>query len=176
MDRWTQYLFEQHSEAELRAWAKRLKFFRFFRAFGGHANDGDSLNVVFAYQTTSQLESCLQDLGVEVVKFATQPPQPELWVSYRGDEFARFPSLIKGTTWMKQPGPCKIMDVDAFVWCEADRIRITLSDGYTVSEQNVIDAEKIETALARLDLERIDPPKDTKNCICPKYHPDYFTS
>ena len=99
MDRWTQYLFEQHSEAELRAWAKRLKFFRFFRAFGGHANDGDSLNVVFAYQTTSQLESCLKDLGVEVVKFATQPPQPELWVSYRGDEFARFPSLVKGTTW-----------------------------------------------------------------------------
>lgn len=176
MDRWAQYLFEQHSEAELRSWAQRLKFFRFFRAFGGHANDGDSLDAAFAYETTSQLESCLKDLGVEIVKFDSQPPQPELWVSYRGDEFSRFPSLVSGTTWMQQPGRCKIMDVDAFVWCGADRIKISVSEGYAVTEKNVMDAEKIETALARLALERIDPPRDTKNCICPKYYPDYFNS
>jgi hypothetical protein len=77
---------------------------------------------------------------------------------------------------MQQPGRCKIMDVDAFVWCGADRIKISISEGYAVTEKNVMDAEKIETALARLALERIDPPRDTKNCICPKYYPDYFNS
>jgi hypothetical protein len=174
MDRWKQYLFEEHSEAELRSWAKRLKFFRFFRAYGGHANDGDALNVAFAYQTTSELESFLTDLGIEIVMFDVEPPQPELWVSYCGDVLSKFPSLISGTTWMEQPGHCKIMGVAAFVWGYADRITISLSEDYKVSEKTVVDAEKIEIALAGTSLQRVDPPKDTKNCICPKYYPDYF--
>lgn len=48
-DRWLRYLFESHSEATFRNWAQRLKLFRFFRAHGGHANDGDSLDVSFRY-------------------------------------------------------------------------------------------------------------------------------
>ncbi|KQV45978.1 hypothetical protein ASD07_15930 [Duganella sp. Root336D2] len=174
MDRWTQYLFEGHSEHELRAWAQRLRFFRFFRAYGGHANDGDSLNAAFAYATTEQLESFLVDLGVELTKFDVPPPQPELGVSYPGDVFAQFPFLVGGTTGMQQPGRCQIMDVNVFIWCEAGQIRISLGDDYAVTEKNVLDAEKLETLLAHSTLDRIDPPKDTRNCICPKYYPDYF--
>ena len=176
MDRWTQYLFETHSEAELQAWAKRLKFFRFFRAHGGHANDDDSLDIAFAYKTTSELVSFLHDLGVEIVNFEVMPPQPETGVSYQGDVFAKFPSLVNGTTWMKQPGHCKIMDINVFIWCEADRVKISLGEDYTVSEKNVSDAEKLEKILAGVTLERIDPPRDTKNYICPKYYPDYFNN
>lgn len=176
MERWTQYLFEGHSEAELRAWAQRLNFFRFFRAYGGHANDADSLEVAFAYKTTAQLESFLHDLGIAIVKFDVKPPQPELGVSYRSDVFSQFPSLVNDTTWMKQPGHCKILDINAFIWCGAGKVTISIGKDYTVFEKDVIDAEKIETLLARVALERIDPPRDTKNYICPKYYPEYFNS
>lgn len=118
MDRWQQYLFEEHPETELRAWARRLKLFRFFRAFGGHANDGDSLDVA---------------------------------------------------------SHCEIMGIAAFVWCSADSIKISVGDRYTVSEKNVQNAEKIETLLTGVTLERIDPPLDTKNYICPRHYPDYFS-
>lgn len=175
MDRWQQYLFEVHSESELRDWARRLALFRFFRAFGGHANDGDSLDVVFAYHTPEQLESFLTNLGITLLKFDTRPPQPQLGVSYRGDLLTEFPSLIAGSQWWQQPGHCEINGISAFVWCSADSIKISVGDRYAVSEKNVQDAEKIETLLAGVMLERIDPPLDTKNYICPRYYPDYFS-
>lgn len=108
MDRWKQYLYESHSEDTLRAWAKRLHFFRFFRAYGGHANDGDSLDVAYRYKNIEELESFLRYLGISVVRFAEKPAQPESGVSYPGEEFARFVSLIPGARWIRQPGHCSI--------------------------------------------------------------------
>ena len=46
--RWDAYLHERHSPEELRGWARSLAYFRFCRAFGGHANDGDCLRVALA--------------------------------------------------------------------------------------------------------------------------------
>ena len=66
MNRWTQYLFEEHDEKKLRKWSRRLKFFRFFRALGGHANDGDSLDVAFAYVEPAQLDTFLAGLGIKL--------------------------------------------------------------------------------------------------------------
>ena len=174
MDRWTQYLFEGHSEMELRAWARRLKLFRFFRAYGGHANDGDSLDMAFAYKGEGQLESFFAKLGIELVKFDVQPPQAEIGVSYKGSMLARFPSLIRGTTWLKQPGHCEIAGVKVFIWCDAEKIKISLGDPYEVTEKNVSDAEKVEAVLALIPFDRVDPPHDTRNYISPKHYPDYF--
>jgi hypothetical protein len=44
--RWEQWLYERHSKAELAVWAPTLRYFRYCRAIGGHANDGDQLMVV----------------------------------------------------------------------------------------------------------------------------------
>lgn len=174
MDRWQAYLFEAHSEEELRAWARRLAFFRFFRAYGGHANDGDALDVVFAYRTQEQMASCLAQLGVQLRKFDTQPAQAQVGVSYPGDVFIQFPSLIPGTRWLEQPGHCEVVGIKVFIWCFADRIKISVSDSWRVSEQNVRDAEIIEQLLRKVPLERIDPPLDTRNYISPKHYPQYF--
>lgn len=174
MDRWTQYLFENHSEEQLRSWAQRLTFFRFFRAYGGHANDGDSLDAAFAYKGTEQLESLLAILGVEPVKFDVEPPQPRLGVAYPGNVFVQFISLIPGTTWIRQPGHCDIMGVQAFIWCDVDKVKISLGDRYAVSEKNILEAEIVETLLSQIGCEPIDPPQDSRNYICPKYYPQYF--
>ena len=166
MNRWTQYLFEEHDEKKLRKWSRRLKFFRFFRALGGHANDGDSLDVSFVYKEPAQLDTFLAGLGIKLVKFDAPPPQPLPGVAYPGDAYLQFPSLIDGTLW-QQPGRCDIMGIEVFIWCHAGVLKISLHDGYAVSEQNVRDAEAIEKLLARVVLERIEPPADSLHYIFP---------
>ncbi|MBX7134553.1 MAG: hypothetical protein K1X67_17925 [Fimbriimonadaceae bacterium] len=174
MDRWEQYLFEAHSEETLRAWAKRLHFFRFFRAYGGHAGDGDSLDVAYRYRTFDEVEDLMALLGAALERYATRPPQPEPGVSYPADVFSAFPSLIAGTSWVRQPGHTIVADQRVFIWCDLDRVTISLFEGFEVTESTVIGAEVIEKLLSGVTLERIDPPRDTKNYVCPRYYPDYF--
>ncbi|MCH8497563.1 MAG: hypothetical protein LAT63_03750 [Marinobacter sp.] len=174
MDRWTSYLFQSHSEETLRNWARRLSLFRVFRAYGGHANDGDSLDVVFRYDNIEQLQAFLTSLGISLVRFDAAPPQPEPGVSYPGDVFMRFPSLIPGTRWLQQPGHSVVWGHKVFIWCNGETVRLSIHDGYYVTEACVAAAEVLETALAHCDLERIDPPVNTKNCICPQHYPEYF--
>jgi len=174
MDLWTRYLFESHPEETLRTWAQRLSIFRFFRAYGGHANDGDSLDVAYRYCSLQELESFLNSLGVNLIKYSEQPPQPQSGVSYRGDEFAKFPSLIADTEWVQQPGNCVISGKKVFIWCERDLVKISIGESYQVTEAEVASAEVVERLLLGSTLERVDPPFDTKHYICPKYHPAYF--
>jgi hypothetical protein len=174
MDRWTQYLFEGHSEAELKKWARRLHLFRFFRAYGGHANDADSLDCAFSYQSETDLERFFSVVGIQMVRFDTKPPQPGPGVSYPGDEFARFPSLIRGTEWVQQPGHCEIAGNRAFIWCEAGQIKVSASTTYDVTEADVENAERLEQVLRHVPLEVLDPPQDNQHYICPKYYPDFF--
>jgi hypothetical protein len=174
MDRWKQYLFKSHSEDTLRNWAKRLSLFRFFRAYGGHANDGDSLDVAYRYGNLGELEEFLRSLGVNVVIYRERPPQPEPGKAYPGDEFAKFPSLIPGTEWVRQPGHCTIAGQKVFIWCENDLVKISIGERYEVTEDDVAAAEEVEKKLSATSLERVDPPFDTNHYICPKYYPDYF--
>lgn len=175
MDKWNRYFFRQHSESELREWARRLKLFRYCRAVGGHANDGDSLQVAFAYDAVQDLKNFFDHLGVELVEHAVRPPQPEIGMPYPGNVFAAFPRLIKRTEWIEQPGHCRIMDIPVFAWCEKGLIRLSVSgESYEVTDQHIADAESLEKALANAPLKVLDPPFDNKNCFCPKYYPDYF--
>ena len=174
MNRWNTYLFEIHSETTLRAWARRLHLFRFCRAYGGQANDGDSLDVVYRYQQIQELDDFLGPLGIKLRTFEEQPPQPKNGVSYTVEDFSRFPSLIPGTQWIEQPGYCYVAGERALIWCEEDSIRISVGEEYGVTELAVQAAEQIETALIGVSLVRMDPPVDHKRCICPKYYPEYF--
>ncbi|ACR28551.1 hypothetical protein ACVCIC_22190 [Burkholderia glumae] len=175
MDRWKQYLFESHPEATLRDWAKRLTLFRFFRAYGGHANDGDSLDLAYRYETAQDLEKFLLSLGIVPVKYSEKPPQPEFGIAYKADEFVKFPSLVPGTEWIRQPGRCLIAGKPVFVWCGRNVATISIAGApYTVTEADVQAAQAVEAVLASAWLERVDPPVDTKHYICPKYYPEYF--
>jgi len=107
-DRWRQYLFESHPEQTLRQWAKRLQKFRFFRAYGGHANDDDSLVVAFAYEDAADIHRFFLHLRVKLIVHAQKPSQPEPGISYSGDVYAAFPSLILGTSWVEQPKHCMV--------------------------------------------------------------------
>ena len=173
MDRWTRYLFESHSEATLREWAKRLHMFRFFRAFGGHANDGDSLDVAFAYKDTAELKQFFSHLRIHLIEYSSPPPQPVLGISYPGDVYETFPSLIPGTL-IAQPKHCMLFGHKVFVWCTSEVIKLSIASGYRVEPSDVTSAEALEIVLQNAQLARIDPPLDSKNYICPKYYPEFF--
>lgn len=107
---------------ELRAWAGRLKLFRFFRAYGGHANDGDSLGYGLRIQE-GQLELFFSTLGIELVKFDVKPPQAEIGVSYKGSMLAQFSSLIRGNAF-RELGLHRVEIVVAFGNVDSEGVAI----------------------------------------------------
>jgi hypothetical protein len=169
-------LFETHAEPVLKAWAQRLNSFRFVRARGGHANDGDGLELRLPYDGPGALQAFFHKAGIIPIVHPTRPPQMEKGLSYPGDTLRQFPSLIPGTEWMQQPGHCRIVGQQVFVWCTQKEIRISISSGYDVTEADVAAAEAVEAFLGDHLAGRIDPPVDDDHCICPKYYPDYFSS
>ena len=173
-ERWRRYLYEEHSEQTLRRWAERLSIFRFCRAYGGHAGDGDDLLATFHYDSIPQLLAALRQLGLEPVIHATQPPQPEPGKAYPGDVYDRFPSLIDGT-WIEQPLHCTVHGTSVYVWCWGGELSISISSGFHVTESDVDRAVALEPFVAALPLERIDPPRDSEHCICPRHYPHWFT-
>ena len=176
MDQWTKYLYANHSENDLKRWASRLKLFRFFRAYGGHANDGDSLDVAVKYRNTEQLLEIFKLIGYTPTIYQNKPSQAVPGKSYSFEEFSLFPNIIDGTKWIKQPGNCQIFDINVFIWCDNDIMTISTNvNSYEVTENHVNSAEKLEEKLSQLSLQIVDPPKDTKHYICPKYHPNIFS-
>lgn len=171
------YLFENHSLETISGWYERLKFFRYFRAYGGHANDGDSLDLAIRYEGESELIGIFVMLGIEPVRYESEPEQPLPGQSYPGAEFARFPQLVPGTRWIRQPGRLSIVGAEAHVWCYRDHVLVSAGPAsYLVSEETVRAAESIE---ATVDFTRImdrilDPPGPTDHYISPANHPSWF--
>lgn len=174
MDAWTRYFFEAHPETTLRQWAKRLSMFRFVRDLGGHAADGDSLHVVFAYKTTEDLFRFFDYLGLKLRTHDERPPQPEPGKSYPMHEFDAFPSLIPKTEWIEQPRHCTISGHPVFGWCAGGKIKLSLGANWQVDDSHVVIAEQLEPILKSAPLPWVDPPVDDRRCVCPKYHPDFF--
>ncbi|MCZ8064234.1 hypothetical protein [Silanimonas sp.] len=174
MDNWSRWLFQEHPEHRLRQWARRLKLFRFVRAAGGHANDGDELVLSYRYGSVDELQSRLALLGVLLKTYELAPPQPEVGKPYSSAEFASFPSLIFGTL-VEQPKWQRINGENIYIWCHEGVVKFSISDRYEVNEGSVLAAERVEQALPALALECIDPPVDRPHCICPKFYPQYFS-
>ncbi|MGC9462144.1 hypothetical protein, partial [Vibrio genomosp. F10] len=177
MDYWIHYLFAEHSESELKDWASRLQFFRYRRAYGGHANDGDSLDVALKYDSTKMLVDILRYLGIEPTVYSDKPKQPTPSTSYTYEEYCSFPSLISGTKWVEQPSYCNIDGIKVHISCEREIIKISLNhqDKYTVTTEDIECAEKLERKLGELKQHIVDPPRDIKHYVCPKYYPDIFS-
>jgi hypothetical protein len=148
--------------------------FRLCRAYGGHADDRDSLDVTFPYNSSEELVRFFASLGIDLVHYRERPPQPEPGVSYRGDVYAQFPSLVPHTQWLRQPGHCQIAGQNVFAWCDRGVTRISIGSDYAVTEDDVSSAQVVESALTDVPLQHRDPPTDSLHCICPKYYPAYF--
>jgi len=60
---WERWLFAEHPQAELRAWAHRLRWFRFVRA--STSTDGDLLLAVADLRDSGGVEAAIAELGID---------------------------------------------------------------------------------------------------------------
>ena len=172
---WFEYFFERHSKDELKKWAKELSFFRYFRAYGGHANDGDSLDLAIKYRDENELIDIFGLMGINIIKYDSKPEQPILGKTYSFKEFDKFPSLIPNTKWIKQPCETFLCGIKVFIFCSEHVIKISVnSKSYDVIQEDIENAKKLEQFINTLRINIIDPPFETKHYLCPKYHKDLF--
>ncbi len=69
--KWLSYLYRQHSQAELEEWTRALRYFRYCRAVGGHANDGDELLCALGCPDQAAQTRLLGALGLKSAGRAT---------------------------------------------------------------------------------------------------------
>jgi hypothetical protein len=173
--RWDAYLHERHSPEELRGWARSLAYFRFCRAFGGHANDGDCLRAALAVPSAQDLFDVAAQLGIALERLPADNPEPVVGVRYTGAEFMKFiPSIPGCHPPIRQPGQVRIAGATVFAWVRAGRLDLSMSDDddpYEVTARTVRDAQAVEARLRPLAHLCIDPPQEGRHCLSPKAHP-----
>jgi hypothetical protein len=146
MDRWQEYLYRRHDVAELRDWARRLQHFRFCRAFGGHANDGDQLVLALKYSGAADLKNVWNELGA---------PGP----------------LASSSTLAGIPIAITVLDDRVLLSLSgAD------GDPFEVTATDVANALALEAALALHPERKVDPPIDDEHCISPKHYSEIWES
>jgi hypothetical protein len=169
------WLYETHPESELRRWATSLRFFRFCRAYGGHANDGDSFKAALHFNSAAELIALLGRLSVDLNPLPRDEPRPIPNHPYSWEEFSRFRDPIPDFPQWEQPGLRTIDSVPAFLSAESGALVIQLAgesgNEYAVAEDDFRNAQKLEPMLLPLAEHIIDPPQDNRLCVCPKYHP-----
>jgi hypothetical protein len=160
-ERARKYLFEEHSEQELRAWARRLRRFRFCRAFGGHAGDGDTLRLHLRIHSVEDALGIVASLDAERRENPVNP-------GMRRSEVA--PGI-------EQPGWSTIGDTTLFIWINPASVEFSVQDVddvWAVTEAAVQAAERIEPRFVPFGSRVIDPPVDSWHCIAPATHPELF--
>jgi hypothetical protein len=153
--RWRDYVFRHPSRAELVAWGRRLRYFRFCKAIGGFAQDGDQLQVALRCTTNADLRQLLAQLGL--------PPLTSQ-AAYRRP-LARHVQLA---------GERAFLTID-----RVPELRLNLSMAdveipYDVTASAVAAAVAVEELLVAHAARIIDPPMASIYCVCPAYYPDLW--
>lgn len=175
-ERWERYLYEVHSREALAEWAPSLRFFRYCRAFGGHAGDGDALRVALKFESRSDLERLFSHLGIPLVILPPDEPRPVPGKPYSGEEYSKFRSAVQRFPEIMQPGHVTVAGAAAFVWVDDDRMTIDTKgeNVWDVDETAIASARRLEPLLEPLAAQVLDPPLDDRHCICPKYYPELW--
>lgn len=143
----------------LEARIARLELFRFVRALGGFAQDGDRLLVALRCASLADLAELMRAVGVPCRVHEVYPEQPVLGRAYPAADMARFPSLVGGAEErpiLEQPGHCALREVPVFAWALREgagwRLELSPVDAerpYAVTERCVAGAEALEPWLLR---------------------------
>lgn len=177
--RWEQYLFERHTRAELSAWARSLRYFRFWRAIGGHSgDDGDQLMTAIQLGSERELLEVLGLLAIPIVRLPPGTPEPQPGVSYTSAQYNAFPPKINDFPHIQQPSHIRLAGEKAHAWVHGGRLEITISDEisrYDVTSEAVASARRVEPLLLPLAHKIIDPPRDSRNCVCPRFYPELWS-
>ena len=143
------WLFERHSEEEIRRWVNNLRYSYFKRAWGGHANDGDEFTLTLTYKDRDDLLNILKRLDIKLSSIPKDHPKPVPGKPYTHDEYSVFKSEIKDFPEYEQPKHVDINGTKCFCWIEKGNIKFTFSggrdgDSYEVSETDFENCKNLE--------------------------------
>lgn len=130
--------------------------FHLRRAIGGHANDGDSLELLLPAASPEAAAEVCAALGVPLERARPNEPQPVPGRPYPGAEMARFRSLTPGEPRHVQPGHVHLGGEPCFVWVSRAGVTIIVvggeGDPYRVTAVDEARAARIEGWLRRRGL------------------------
>jgi hypothetical protein len=168
-DKWHAWFFRSHSREQLRAWTARMRFFRFYRAVGGHANDGDTLRCGLRVESEADLVALTGGLGIELRELSTDEPQPVVGRPYKLAEMRDLRHRMEPFPRYEQLGRVTLASVDCFAYVWGDRLEIQVcgaaGDPYEVGEDDVTNAVHIERLILPYASKVIPPPLDDRYCF-----------
>ena len=120
-------------------WNRQLRYFRFYFAHGGHANDMDMLSagIRFAPTETGLLEvfACM---GIELQRIPASMPRREVGRTYNSDDRDKYADPIRAYPAFACPAFVSIEGMPAHLDVAADRIRIAILSGRRSALFNVV--------------------------------------
>lgn len=165
------WYFRSHSFDELEEWTASLQLFRFCRAMGGHANDGDSLRCALRIDSETDFVSLMAQLGIALREIPADAPSRVPGRSYSIDESRRFPNPISAYPRFEQPADVTLGGVSVWAYISGGRLELTLcgaaGDFYEVTELDVRNALAVEKALSSFAERVIAPPVDGSRYFLP---------
>lgn len=159
------YMFREHSPGELVKWTRRLSLFRYVRAAGGMANDGDRLLAIVAFPSTGKLTDLLVKLGFNL--------SPNLKAEIEAKPHGLLPLL-------RRQGLVPKFFQSQAIWFgfKTNELEINISgesgDPYAVTESDVVRAEELERFLKPLQLQFRVPPWSNDACFSEVSYPEFF--
>ena len=175
------WLFQRHSKQLLSEWVKQLRYFHFIRAWGGHANDGDSFKAAFNYEGRQDLVDRLEQLGVTLEIIPDNYPRLVIGQPYPYEEFEKFKSEIRGHEDLEQPKYRVVFGHSVFIWVSENGIEISVSgtkdgDRYEVSSADFDVCLNLEKDFDGLGWMKFLDKTIEQNvcCISPSRYPELF--
>ncbi len=176
-----EWLFERHSENQIRKWVNNLRYSYFKRAWGGHANDGDEFKLILSYKDKNDLFDILKRLDIKLKSIPLGHPKPISGKSYTQDEFSVFKSEINDFPDYEQPKQVNINGIKCYCWIDRGNISFTLSGGqdgdfYEVTETDFENCKKLEQLITKLGLtDKVSRVlEDSVTCISKKKYSELF--
>lgn len=167
--RWHAWFFRTHSPEELKEWTARMRFFRFYRAIGGHANDGDTLRCALRVENEAELIALTSNLGISLRELPANEPQPVLGQQYAIAEVRKFRRRMESFPRFEQPGRITLASVECFanVWDSRLEFQIfgSATHPYEIEEEDVAKAIRIEQVLLPFSEDVIPPQLDDERCF-----------
>lgn len=144
------WICENHGFDTIKKWVTSLKLFRFVRAVGGHANDGDEFVLLIEYLDIAHLKEILRFFSIELNEIPPDYNSPKPGVPYKYIEFSKFKSEIKEHPGFEQPGKVKLLNREVFIFVGNNLIKIcvtNLYNPYIVTDEEFQYCMKLENYL-----------------------------
>ncbi|MBK7003172.1 MAG: hypothetical protein IPH35_25615 [Rhodoferax sp.] len=141
-------------------WNRQLRFFRFYFAHGGHANDMDMLSAGIRFAPTEAgLLDVFARLGIELQRIPASMSRREVGRSYNSDDWDKYADPIRAYPAFACPGFVSIQGMPAQLDVSVDHIRIAISGArgnhWVIDDKDFHNALALETLLPQRGIRYI---------------------